>query len=119
MRRSIPGKPIQKENTSKRRSTPGGRNLKNQNQKPGEIGQITTCRPRHFNEPMAYGKSPISGERSGGFYWNPPADCEKRMTYNPQNGERWIDVTICRACSRHRKNDCEAYNVQCSYEIMR
>lgn len=92
--------------------------MKNEKPRQGQTGQITTCKPRHFSQPMAYGKSPISGQRSGGFYWNPPTDCDKRIFYNPENGERWIDVNICRACPRHKKNDCEAYSVECSYDIM-
>lgn len=105
-----------------RRSKPGQikvrkRNLENKNEKPVEIGQKTT--PRHFRRyPMLYGKSPVSGRRSGGFYWNPPADCHKRVMYSEENGERWIDVGICRACERHKKNDCEAYAVKCGYKEM-
>lgn len=118
MRRSIPGQILKKETKNKRRSIPGGRNLKNEKPAQGQTGQITTCQPRHFNRPMAYGKSPISGKQSGGFYWNPPANCDKRVVYDPENGERWIDINICRACERHKKNDCEAHNVMCNYEVM-
>lgn len=92
--------------------------MKNENEKPVEIGKITTG--RHFPKyPMTYGKSLMSGRRSGGHYWNPPADCEcRRILFDPDNGERWIDVALCKACPRHKKNDCVAAEVVATYTAM-
>ena len=115
MRRSVPGQKPK----SKRRSVPGGRNLENKNEKSVEKGQITTG--RHLKQyPMTYGKSLASGRRSGGYYWNPPADCiSNHIRFDPENGEQWLDVVLCRACVRHKKNTCEAHEVKCGYEQMR
>lgn len=90
-----------------------------ENKKPVPVPQTEIpAHGKHFNVPMHYGKSQKSGRRSGGFYWNPPLSCEKRVLVDRETGDRWIDVGLCRECKLHKKGQCEAAEVKCGYQEM-
>lgn len=92
MRRSIP----RKEYT--------GRNRVSKNENSIENGQISTKRSENHgiyyeHYPMRYMESLKSGQKSGGFIWNPPYTCKHRVLVDPDTQDRWVDCHTCKSCS--------------------
>lgn len=62
--------------------------------------------------PMAYGISRRTGAVSGGHFWNPPEDCEKRVLHDGK--DRWVDAYSCLHCKR-RNAGCPAK--ECNHKL--
>lgn len=57
---------------------------------------------------MSYMISRRTGVSMPGHFWNPPANCKKKVM--EINRERWVDAGTCGECPE-RKHGCEAKDV--------